>query len=156
MMGPDLIEQMMEIDKMTPTLLEKYIIAEEGYSQKPYRCTAGKLTIGFGFNLDDTGLTREECLLVLRHRLDKLVGEIIKKLPWYRNLNHARQAVLVGMAYQMGLAGMLGFKTTLAYIEAGRYTEASAQMLSSKWARQTPARARRAAYMMRYGKFPNE
>lgn len=154
MMGPDLIEQMMEIEKMTPTLLEQYIIAEEGFSQKPYRCTAGKLTIGFGFNLDDTGLSREECLLVLRHRLDNLVREIVKRLPWYRNLNHARQAVLVGMAYQMGLAGMLGFKQTLAYAEAGQYEAAAAGMLASKWARQTPPRARRAAYMMRYGRFP--
>lgn len=156
MMEPDLIEQMMEIDKMTPTLLEQYIIAEEGFSSKPYRCTAGRLTIGFGFNLDDTGLSREECLLVLRHRLGKLESEIARKLPWYRDLNPARQAVLVGMAYQMGLAGMLGFKQSLAYAEAGRYTEAAAQMLGSRWARQTPARARRAAYMMRYGRFPED
>lgn len=154
MMGPDKIEQMRELETMTPSVLEKYIIDEEGFSRKPYRCTAGRLTIGYGFNLDDTGLSREESLLVLRHRLGRLEGEIARKLPWYDALNLPRRCVLVGMAYQMGLAGLLGFKQTLAYAEAGRYAEAAAGMLASKWARQTPARARRAAYMMRYGKFP--
>lgn len=154
MMGPDLIEQMMEIEKMTPTLLEKYIIAEEGYSQKPYRCTAGKLTIGYGFNLDDAGLSREESLMILRHRLHGIEDALEAKFPWFNFLIMARRAALIGMAYQMGLAGLYGFKQTLAYVEAGRYTEAAAGMLASKWARQTPARARRAAYMMRYGRFP--
>ena len=141
---------------MQPTPTEQYLIDEEGYRRKPYRCTAGKLTVGIGFNLDDTGLSLEESLLILRHRVADIKTSLSAKYVWFSTLNEARQAALIGMAYQMGLAGLFGFKTTLAYIEAGRYTEASAQMLSSKWARQTPARARRAAYMMRYGKFPNE
>ncbi len=29
-------------------------------TSKPYRCPAGKLTIGIGRNLDDVGITREE------------------------------------------------------------------------------------------------
>lgn len=154
MMGPDLIEQMMEIEKMTPTLLEKYIIAEEGYSEKPYRCPAGKLTIGYGFNLEDAGLSREESLLILRYRLDRIAAALEQKWPWFRDLSYPRKAALIGMAYQMGLAGLYGFKNTLAYVEAGQYEAAAAGMLASKWARQTPPRARRAAYMMRYGKFP--
>ena len=29
----------------------------EKYRRFPYRCTAGKLTIGYGWNLDDNGIT---------------------------------------------------------------------------------------------------
>ena len=58
------------------------------------------------------------------------------------------------MAFQMGLAGLLSFKRTLASIAAGDYEQASREMLDSKWASQTPKRAQRTAYMMRYGKFP--
>lgn len=137
---------------MTPT--EQYLVDEEGYRQFPYRCTAGKLTIGIGFNLDDTGLSMDESLLILRHRIVKIRNAIRKKCPWYDSLAEARQACLVGMAYQMGIEGLFKFKVTLAYAEAGRYEEAALNMLASKWARQTPARAQRAAYMMRYGKFP--
>lgn len=137
---------------MTPT--EQYLIDEEGYQQHPYRCTSGKLTIGIGFNLDDTGLSMEESLLILRHRIIRIRGALRKKWRWYDSLCEARQAVLVGMAYQMGLAGLYKFSTTLANVERGDYEAASRHMLASKWARQTPARAQRAAYMMRYGKFP--
>ena len=41
---------------------------EEGYRQFPYRCTEGKLTIGYGFNLDDVGLSRQECDLILNYK----------------------------------------------------------------------------------------
>lgn len=139
---------------MQATQLEQYIIREEGYSEKPYRCTAGKLTIGFGFNLEDAGLSREESLLILRYRLDRIAAALEQKWPWFRILNYARRAALIGMAYQMGLAGLYGFKQTIAYVEAAQYEAAAAGMLASKWARQTPPRARRAAYMMRYGRFP--
>lgn len=137
---------------MTPT--EQYLVNEEGYRQFPYRCTAGKLTIGIGFNLDDAGLSMDESLLILRHRIVKIRNAIRKKCAWYDSLAEARQACLVGMAYQMGIEGLFKFKATLAYAEAGRFEEAALNMLASKWARQTPARAQRAAYMMRYGKFP--
>lgn len=139
---------------MQPTQLEQYIIREEGYSEKPYRCPAGKLTIGFGFNLEDAGLSREESLLILRYRLDRISAALAAKWPWFRDLSYPRKAALIGMAYQMGLAGLYGFKQTIAYVEAAQYEAAAAGMLASKWARQTPPRARRAAYMMRYGRFP--
>ncbi len=134
---------------------EKYIAAEEGYRQHPYRCTAGKLTIGYGFNLDDTGLSEAESAAILHMRLGVLRTILVKHLPWFPALNEARQAALLSMAYQMGLAGLLSFSTSLGLMAAGKWDEASRQMLASKWATQTRARARRTAYMVRYGRFPD-
>ena len=141
----------MDRDKLTPT--EAYIHQEEGFRSKPYRCTSGALTIGIGYNLD-AGMPFDEAVLLMRHRIDKIRRALLERLEWFPKLNEARQAALVSMAFQMGLAGLLSFKRTLASIAAGDYEQASREMLESKWARQTPKRAQRTAYMIRYGKFP--
>lgn len=134
---------------------EKYIAAEEGYRQFPYRCTAGKLTIGYGFNLDDTGLSVPESAAILHMRIDELRTILAKRLPWFSALNEARQAALLSMAYQMGLAGLLKWQRTLGHLASGDYESAATEMVKSRWYTQTRDRARRTCYMMRYGRFPD-
>ena len=141
----------MDRDKLTPT--EAYIHQEEGFRSKPYRCTSGASTIGIGWNLD-AGITWEEAVMIFRHRLDGIQASLRASLPWFGGLNEARQAALVSMAFQMGLSGLLSFKRTLATMASGDWEKASREMLNSKWARQTPERAQRTAYIIRYGKFP--
>jgi lysozyme len=70
---------------------------------------------------------------------------------WWRDLTPNRQAVLAGMAFQMGTPGLLGFKNTLAAVRRGDYDAAAAGMLASRWAQETPARAKRMADLMRAG-----
>ena len=53
------------------------------------------------------------------------------------------------MAYNLGINSLLGFKNTLATIQAGRYNDAADGMLASKWATQVGDRATRLAKMMR-------
>ena len=77
-----------------------------------------------------------------------LDGELKKKLPWMTSLSEPRQAVLLSMAWQMGVEGLLGFTNTLKFIEAGDFKNAAANMLKSKWAQQTPNRAKRHALQM--------
>ena len=59
------------------------------------------------------------------------------------NTADEHQRRLAGRAFQLGVSGLLGFKNTLAMIEAGKYQDAANSMLQSKWATQTPARAKR-------------
>ena len=80
-------------------------------------------------------------------------AEVAKALPWISGLNGARQAVLVGMAFQMGTEGLLKFKNTLAMVQAGDYEGAAKGMLQSLWARQTPARAKRMSDQMKTGEW---
>lgn len=137
-------------DAMTRT--EALIAREEGFRMKPYRCTAGKLTIGFGWNLD-AGITRAQALVIMRSQIDDIRESLKAKFPWFAGLSEARQAVLISMGFQMGLAGLYGFKNTLKFVGSGNFDQAANNMLASKWAKQTPARARRAAQMMRTGEF---
>lgn len=128
----------------------------EGERLKPYRCTAGKLTIGVGRNLEDRGISTAESAVLLANDIDAHWRELVRALPWVENLDEVRQRVLLDMAFNLGIAGLLGFKNTLATIKAGDFQKGAAMMLDSRWAGQVGQRADRLAVMMATGKEPRE
>jgi lysozyme len=71
--------------------------------------------------------------------------------PWFAALLEPRQAVLIGMAFQMGPSRLLGFGPTLDLIRDERYATAADHIRQSLWAKQTPGRANRLAYQMESG-----
>lgn len=127
------------------------IVLHEGKRNKPYRCTAGKLTIGVGRNLDDVGLSDDEIEYLLMNDLKRVQAELNKAIPWWEGLTPVRQKVLLDMGFNLGVPGLLGFKNTLALIKAGDYKQAAVNMLMSKWAKQVGTRAVRLAKMMETG-----
>lgn len=128
----------------------------EGERLKPYRCTAGKLTIGVGRNLDDRGITAQESAMLLENDIDAVEWDLRAALPWVQELDEVRQRVLLDMCFNLGLTGLLGFKRTLAAIKGGQYARASAMMLQSRWATQVGERATRLSQMMMTGQIPDE
>jgi len=125
---------------------------EEGYRQFPYLCSRGKTTIGYGFNLDDVGLSKEEAGLLLEFRVDKIEEELFHKYFWFRPLDDNRKSAIISMVYQLGINGFSKFKKMIKALENEDYDLASTEMLDSKWARQTPNRVLRAAEIIRKGK----
>ena len=127
---------------------------DEGEVLHAYQDHLGFWTIGIGILIDKRkggGLRPEESEFIFRNRLKLLDEELSRRLPWIVKLDPARKGVLINMAFQMGVTGLLGFKNTLAMIEAGRYQDAAKAMLQSKWATQTPARANRLSRQMETG-----
>jgi lysozyme len=118
---------------------------------KPYRCTAGKLTIGVGRNLDDKGITQDEALFLLRNDIATVTTQL-QKYDWYINVDPIRRKVLIDMAYNLGITGLLQFRRMIAALERGDYEGAADQMLDSRWAEQVGMRATRLAEMMRSGR----
>lgn len=133
-----------------PTLLAE-LKRDEGVRLKPYTDTVGKLTIGVGRNLTDVGISDDECTALLENDIAKVLAQLDRSLPWWRKIDPVRQRVLVNMAFNMGMTGLLTFKNTLAAVQSGSYAAAAAGMLASKWATQVGARAERLADMMRTG-----
>lgn len=114
----------------------------------------GYPTVGIGILLDKDrggGLRPEESEFVFRNRLRLIDEALSNRIPWIKKLDPARRGVLLNMAFQMGIDGMLGFKKTMATVESGHYQKAAVEMLGSKWAKQTPARAHRLSQQMRTG-----
>lgn len=131
--------------------LEEQLRRDEGEVLHEYKDHLGYSTIGVGRLIDKRrggGITEEESAYLLRNDIIKKKSQVIARLPWVLDLSEERQAVLYNMAFQMGIDGLLGFKNTLELIRTGQYAAAAAGMLNSKWATQTPERAKRLSQQM--------
>ena len=142
--------------QLNQAALRRQIRLHEGERLKVYKCTAGKLTIGVGRNLEDRGISIEESNMLLDNDLAAFQVELLRKLPWVADLDDVRQRVLIDMAFNLGISGLLTFKNTLAAIKRGDYEKAAPMMLDSKWATQVGKRAERLSTMMLTGKDPRE
>ena len=112
----------------------------------------GHPTIGYGRALDTRGITMAEARTWLDEDLQDTYDRLVKRLPQLTTLDPVRQGVLIEMAYQMGVDGLLDFHSTLLAVERGDYAAAADHMLASRWAKQTPTRAKTLANVMRTGK----
>ena len=113
----------------------------EGFRAKVYQCTEGYDTIGYGFAIKDLELDEDISEMILMRKLDNLMTRIGKTFVWWRSADSTVKDVVVEMCYQLGVSGFSKFKKTIDHLENKRYGKASAEMLDSKWARQTPNRA---------------
>ncbi len=136
------------INKMTVEMLKKH----EGLRLKPYKCTAGKLTIGYGRNLEDVGISEREALQMLKHDVNSYRELLTARYDWFEGLAPARKVVCINMAFNLGINGFHGFKMMRMYINKGIYSEAAKEMLNSKWAKQVGYRATELAKIMEEGK----
>ena len=134
---------------MNPLIVD-ILKRDEGFRGVPYKCTAGKTTIGYGRNLEANPLTQAEAEVLLRNDIAKVEAEA-DKFPWYGSLDPVRQAVVLSAIFQLGPLAWREFAETIRYIDAGDYIGAARQMRNSLWAQQTPARVGRLAKMMEDG-----
>lgn len=134
---------------MNAARLARQLLEDEGLRLKPYRCPAGRLTIGVGRNLDDRGITEAEALMLLDNDVRAVWEELCRALPWACAAPEPAQEALANMAFNLGLAGLLGFAKALEHMRGGRWDEAARAMLQSRWAGQVGERAQRLAEAVR-------
>ena len=136
--------------------IEEQLREDEGEKLSAYQDQFGYWTIGIGRLIDERkggGITPEESSYLFRNDLKRKRAELFDALPWAKELDEARQGVLLNMAFQMGVEGLLKFKNTLRLVELKQYDVAARAMLESLWAEQTPKRAKRLAAQMRSGEW---
>lgn len=134
------------------SLLEN-IKAHEGFRDHIYKDSLGKATIGYGFLVaalspdelklnggNTEPMSKEVAEKILNLKLKKLKKRLFQCLPWLADKPQNVQDVLTEMAYQLGLAGLMGFRHTLSCIEAGDYAQAAKNLRASLLYRQTPKR----------------
>lgn len=134
--------------------MEKQLRRDEGEVLHAYTDILGYTTIGIGRLIDKRkggGISQAESSYLFGNDLDFYISGVTDALPWASKLDDVRFGVLVNMAFQMGVAGLLGFKNTLAMVKTGDYEGAAKGMLNSKWATQTPVRAKRLSKQMETG-----
>ena len=141
---------MEERDQHIKSILKR----EEGFVSHVYQDHLGYWTIGYGKMVDKRkggGITEEQALRIMMDDVDTIEDELDRQIDWFWELDPVRQAVLVCMAYQMGVPGLLRFRNTLLNIKAGNYAQAAKGMRASLWAQQTPGRAERMVKAMETG-----
>lgn len=124
---------------------------DEGTSGRVYFLN-GIPHVGIGHNL----INGPEIPLDIQRALCKSdVAAVAKKMRdavqgWDR-LSDARQAVLISIAFQCGMAGFLGFEKMLHAIAQDDYHTAAMELRNSRLAHQNVARTARLAVMLETG-----
>lgn len=134
--------------------LKQDLVKDEGWIRYAYLDSLSYWTIGCGILIDQRnggGLRDEEIDFILDNRIRLVVEELSTRWPPFQACPEPVQRALCNMAYQMGVGGLLRFQKALAAIEAGDYEEGADEMLRSRYAVQTPARAARVSALIREG-----
>ncbi len=134
---------------------------EEGCRAKPYLCSEGFPTIGYGEKigekyepLPNITTTEPEAYKKMLATITANEKTILNNPDLYRcyfHLNDARKAVMRSIAYQIGIYGILKFKKMLGALERADYSAAADEMLNSLAARQWLVRLLRPILCLPYG-----
>lgn len=129
------------------------VMLAEGLRLHAYQDTAGVWTVGYGHAHVPPGTvwTCEQAVDALRADLDDAEAECERHLPWWREMDGVRQAVVCEMMFNMGWPRLSGFHDALTAMQAHDYERAAAALLDSRWASQVKGRAVRLAEQMRTG-----
>ena len=137
-------------------MLEKYQKLTREFEElrlKPYRGTAGKLTIGYGRNLEDVGISPSEAAYLFQADFARAIQDAIKLCKEYdieyKDLIEQRFYVIVDMCFNMGIQRTRKFKKFFSALKKGLYEDASKEMLDSLWAKQVGNRAVKLSALMK-------
>jgi len=131
--------------------LKEWIKKHENCVLHPYLDTQGILTIGWGRNLHDNGISQEEADILFENDFYNCQQELLH-CSWYVNQPEGVKAALINMCFNLGLPRLKGFKKMISALEAKNYTLAAKEALNSKWALQVGQRAKDIAIMLGEGK----
>ena len=133
---------------MNRTRLRNTLIRHEGLKLLPYKCTAGKLTLGVGRNIEDRGISKETAMQMLDEDIELCLNELMERLNYFETLPTEVQETLVNLCFNMGISRLMKFQLMLGAIQAGQYELAAKELLDSRYARQVGKRAEELAAIL--------
>lgn len=122
--------------------LKQQLRKHEGLRLKPYRCTAGKLTIGYGRNIESNGISKQEAEIMLDNDIQICLQDMQTLFANFDNLPIDIQVVILNMRYNMGSTGIRAFKNMITAIEKQDWKNMAKNMKNSKWYEQVGNRAK--------------
>ena len=134
---------------MNYTRLREVLTDHEGLKYKPYKCTAGKLTIGIGHNLDDRGVSPAVVNLMYDEDVTEVVADLKIIFTDFDDLPYDIHIVLADMRFQLGANRFRKFRKMIAAVKQSNWPEMIIQMKDSDWYKQTTNRANDLISMVR-------
>jgi len=152
----------MTTTRLDPKDLLARLKLNEGVKLFPYICPAGKLTVGWGRNLEERGITKEEAEVMLMTDMRVALEALDHTYPWWRSMTSPRQIALADMAFNLGITGLTKFRKMITALSQQRWTDAAEECLwndkthgvATKYAEQVGRRAVRNAHAFEFGEFP--
>ena len=120
----------------------KLIKKHEGFSQYPYKDTVGKITIGYGRNLNDVGISKREAELMLENDIYKAIIDLLDIFNNFYDFPENVQIALIDMIYNLGKTRFLTFKKMIKALKEKDYKRASQEAQDSKWCKQVKNRCK--------------
>ena len=122
--------------------LLQQIKEHEGLVLKPYKCTANKLTIGYGHNLEDNGLSKTACEFILFEDIDEAKKNLyaVFTRKFFENLSNNQKIALIDMMFNLGLSRFLTFKKFILAVKNKDFIKASAEIINSRAYQQNKSR----------------
>jgi len=139
-----------EIEAMT---LYEQLTRDEGMRARMYLDSEGVPTIGIGHNLRDRPISERAIQIIFEDDLADTEADVRMRIPVFATLSEARRGVLLNMAFNLGIGGLLEFRKMLEALRIQDWDRAATEMLDSKWASQVGARATRLAEQMITGEW---
>lgn len=133
-------------------LLSQSIATNENCRLNPYTDTTGHLTIGFGRNLTDNGISLDEARYMLGNDIRSALFQAEAEPCWANVKNNdARARAITEMVYNMGIGGFRTFVNATKLLCANDFNGAADAFLDSEWAKQVGNRAIILTQMIRTG-----
>jgi len=129
----------------------------EGYRNKVYLDTLGKRTVGVGhlcvedFWEDDKEYEESFLMEILEKDLQEAIHGARSLMGEYgcADIDEQAEEILIEMVFQLGKNGVSKFRNMWKALSELNYVGASYEMLDSRWAKQTPNRAKAMAKTMK-------
>ena len=122
----------------------------EGLRLKTYTCTAGKLTIGYGHNLDDNGISKDMAEFILQRDIEDAEAHL-KQYFWFEDLDPGRRAAITDMMFNLGSTRFSGFHNMIIALGEGDFETAAKEAEDSKWFKQVGKRGETIVRIIRSG-----
>jgi lysozyme len=143
--------------KMDMDRLMESVKQHEGYRNKVYLDTLGKRTVGVGhlcvedFWEDDKEYEESFLMDILKKDLQEAIrgARSLMEDHGCADIDEKAEEILIEMVFQLGMTGVSKFRNMWKALSELNYVGASYEMLDSRWAKQTPNRAKAMAKTMK-------
>ncbi len=130
--------------------LNETLKADEGMRLTVYADSFGNATVGIGHKVIPADhlaigatITQAECDAFFALDVNRALAACLHRIPGFVLLPDVAQEVLVNMAFQLGIGGLLSFRHLLDAIQQRHWNAAALAGRQSLWHQQTPARCER-------------
>lgn len=141
---------------MSNDKLIEMLKVHEGVETHAYKCSASKITVGVGRNIDPKGgigLTEDEIDYLLQNDIDRIISELDFQYEWFSDLNSSRQDAMIDISFNLGQTRLRKFEKALTAMSKGDWEEAADEFMDSKWAKQVGHRSKELTNIIRTGSY---